>query len=142
MRERKPINPCAGISHSMCIRSPAHVHGLHFRAARADQFHCRAHFVIGDVQRESLDRFAGHAVNDFFDDFGLAHGKFVALAPHIFQQHAQVQQAAAGNVELFRRIAGRYFNATLDCIGSRSKRSRDLARGDVFAFPADEKANR
>ena len=73
------------------------VHLDHLAAARADQFHHRAQLVVRHFDHQRLERLFGDAVALVQDHLRLADRKLVAFAAHGFDQHAQVQQAAAGD---------------------------------------------
>ena len=51
------------------------------------------------------DQVMVHAVDLALDDLGTSDAQFVALASHVLEEHAQVQQAATGDVELLARRA-------------------------------------
>ena len=70
-----------------------------------------------------------------------ADGELVALAAHVFDEDAQVQQAAAGDFE------GVLVGGFLDLEGDVAfqfleEAFAEVAAGDVFAFLADERVNR
>ena len=60
----------------------------------------------GHVDDEALDGLVLAAVDFLEDDLGLAGAELVAFAAHVFQQDAEVHEAAAEDVEFVGRVAG------------------------------------
>ena len=100
------------------------IHAGELAAALAERLHDRALRALVQVDRERLVRLARLAF-DFLDDHARPRDReLVAFAPHVLEQHAEVQLAAAVDAELVRdRRSPR--RAARRCVSaSRSSRSR------------------
>ena len=99
---RAQADQAAGRDRELQVRHVAvrvHLHAL--GPAVADQLHHRARPSVGgtSITRYSIGSMR-LAVDLLGDDARLADRQLVALAAHVLEQDAQVQQAAAGDVEL------------------------------------------
>ena len=72
------------------------------------------------------------------DHLRTRHRQFIALAAHVLDENAQMQQAATGHAELVR--VGRGFHAQRDVgLEFALQAVTDLATGDELAFLAGER---
>ena len=107
-------------------------------AALAEQFQRRPHPAERRVEHEPLEGFARHAVDLLLDDLRLAHGQFEALAAHVLDEDAQVQQAAARDVEFVARVAHGHLQRHV-LLELLLQAIPDLAAGDVLPLAAAER---
>ena len=70
-------------------------HLLHAALAQREQLGDDADVVLGDVDRQALDRLAQRAVDLAREDLRLADGELEALAAHHLDEHGELQLAAA-----------------------------------------------
>ena len=93
---RNPISPRAG--HHVLQPDPAGAvvdHLLHAALAQGHELGDDAEVVLGDVDRQPLDRLVDLAVDIAGHDLRLADRELEALAPHHLDQDGQLQLAAA-----------------------------------------------
>ena len=111
----------------------AFFHLENLSAAGTEKFERSAESRTTDIKRKSLVGFAGHAVDLAFNDFRLANGELEALAAHVLEKHAEVEQAATRHMEFVGRIAWCHaqrnigFKLAVEALA-------DLAAGDKLAF--------
>ncbi len=72
--------------------------------AGADQLHHRAELVAGHFDDEALERLFDHAAVAVEDDVRLADRQLIAFAAHRFDEHREMQYAAAEDLERIARI--------------------------------------
>src|SRR5258706_9602453 len=76
------------------------VHADELTAAVTDELHYAAQVFLGDVDDEVFDGFERGAIVAFSQDHvRLADGELIAFAAHVFDEDAQVQQAATADFE-------------------------------------------
>ena len=93
---RKPIRPRAGTTTSMPHPAGAVVdERLRPALAQREELGDDAEVLLGHVDRDALDRLVHLAVDDPRHDLRLADGELEALAPHLLDQHRELQLAAA-----------------------------------------------
>ena len=68
----------------------------------AERSHDRTLARVLDVDREDLVRLVEHAVDLLGDDARDVSRDLVTLAPHVLEQHAEMQLAASVDLELVR----------------------------------------
>ena len=93
---RKPIRPAGRdeVVHAHPA-GPVVDHLLHAALAQGEQLGDDADVVLGDVDRQALDRLVELAVDLAGEHLGLADGQLEALAAHHLDEHGQLQLAAA-----------------------------------------------
>src|SRR5690554_2803393 len=113
------------------------LHAPEFALALGHQFNGLSGCFIGQVDGKlfnGLVLFTGYFLNDYT---GLTHLQFVAFATHGFDEHRQVQNAAAVNVPGIGRVGGLYtksqvfFQFLIEAV-------LDVARGNQFTFLTEE----
>ena len=113
-------------------------HLLHPALADGERLGDDADVVLGDVDRQALDRLAEPAVDLAGDDLRLAGGQLEALAAHHLEQDDELQLAAAldlpgvgalGVVDPDRDVADQLL---LEAVV-------DLAGGQLVAVPAGQR---
>jgi len=92
-----------------------------------------------DPKREPLVGLAADPVDLALDDLGLADGQLEALAAHVLEEHAEVQEAAARDMELVGGVAGRDAERDIG-LELAVEAFGDLPAGDELAFLAAERA--
>ena len=131
-RVRRPIRPRAGIEKYTCANSPRLVISI-IRPRRAPTISITGpKLVVRHFDHQGFERFFGHAVRLARDDLRLADRQLITLAAHRFDQHAQVQQPAAGDGNVSRPFD------RLDLQGDVALQLAhqpvaQMAAGDVFA---------
>src|SRR5205085_1315741 len=114
------------------------VHADQLALAVAHQLHNAAHVLLGHVDDEVLDGLEERAVLvAAHDDLRLADAQLVALAAHVLDEDAQVQQAAPAHLE------GVLVFGLLDLQGDVGLQLlhqplAEVAAGDVLALAAGE----
>ena len=112
-------------------------HLLHPPLAHRERLGDDADVVLGHVDRQSLHRLVGGAVDLAGDDARLPRGQLEALAAHRLQQHHQLQLAAALDLPGVGPLGLSTLIETLPT-SSWSRRSLDLARGQARAVLAGQ----
>ena len=93
---RKPIRPRAG--HEVLHPRPAGAvvdHLLHAALAQREQLRDDADVLLGDVDRDALDRLVPLAVDVLRQHLRLADRELEALAAHQLDEHRELELAAA-----------------------------------------------
>ena len=113
-------------------------HLLHPALAQGQHLGDDADVILGDVDRQPLDRLAELAVDLAGQHAGLARRQLEALAPHQLEQHDELQLAAA--VDLPGVVALRVANADGHVADQlRIEPGADLARRQLGAVAAGER---
>ncbi len=142
-RVRRPIRPRAGMVNSMCVMSPR-ASILRHSARRLPTSSITAPTEAGgtSITRYSIGSMR-LAVDLLGDDARLADRQLVALAAHVLQQDAQVQQAAAGRRGTRRACSSSGHDAQGDVrLQLLEQPVAQLPAGDVRARPGRRTANR
>ena len=120
---------------------PALTVGLHVQQvalARAELFHDATLVLAFHVHGQQLIRLVLLAADFFNNDLRARYAEFIALAPHVLYQYAQVQLAAAGDAELVG--AAGIFHAQRHVGDELALQALAyLAAGDVLAILAGER---
>src|SRR5260370_15088538 len=110
-----------------------------FGPAIAHQLHHRPHVSRRHLDHKVFDGLEGFAADFFGDDARFAHAQLEAFAAHVLDEDGQVQQAAAGDVELLA-LLGAGDDAQGD-IGFQlsHKAIAQLPAGDIGPFLAGKR---
>ena len=134
---RKPRRPRAGTRNSRRTLSPRRHHVLHLALAAAQVLHDHADVLLGHVDDDVLDRLHELVVDALEDDLGARDLELEAFAAHRLDQDAEVQLAAARDLEDVGAV--RRLDAQGDVGADLARQAlADVAGGDVGAFLAGE----
>ena len=75
------------------------VHGGHFAAPRPDKFDDFSRAFRGSVHRQQLEGLLLDSIDGLVYDVWLRNGHFVSLAPHVFDEHRDMQHPASADLE-------------------------------------------
>src|SRR3989338_4915442 len=105
----------------------------------ADLLYYRALIFRGDLYSQKFKRFILYTGLFVVDNFGLGDLKLKSLAAHLFDKDSQMKLAAPGDKKGIRAFG--LVDAERDVsFGLLKKTVADIARSDIFAFPAGERA--
>ena len=111
-------------------------HLLHAALAQREELGDDAEVVLGNVDREELDRLVALAVDLADDDLRLPDGELEALAPHRLDEHRELELAAALHFPRVGRSVGLTRSDTLPTSSCWSRFSTWRAVSFLPSWPA------
>ncbi len=111
---------------------------LHPPLAQGEQLGDHAEVLVGDVDRDAVDRFVNDPVDLTREHLGLADGELEALPPHHLHEHGELQLAAALDLPGVGALGGEDADADVaDELGVEA--ALDESGGQLRAVPARQR---